>query len=708
MHCEQTYAAVGVFAFEDYQMVIRDAFIRSVVACALFIPASPGVAQWTAKGSDSPWRYYRPGNTGIMGDFCEAVGVDSAGKPWIGGYDPSFEEGGISKFDVLTGAWTPISNVDYREIGHPEDTGVTRVSEIVRDAHGAFWMGTGRGLLYFNPAVGPQSLRRFDVWNSGVPGGWTTNVDVAPDGTVWATAYGTGWGAGGVTRFDPSTEAWTTFPEAAGDDIAIQPKPGGGYFVWAMSPNAIEAVRFDSSTQVWTTIPNAVGAPYLVLGKGCTDSAGNVWMYRLTTPDMFNPVIDVRRPDGTWVNQSLPPGIENGNFGCIRAYGNGNALYADGACGVWKYESNTWHNLGRWSDGVWTDDLNIDGTGAIWACGPGGASRYEPTTGQWQRYRVTNTSQYDGFNNDLTLSQSGGDVFACANAAPGVGGLVKFEQGRWVGFNNLNYGLGFEWPFPTDNASKVYVRPSNGDLLAVPMFGTLHRRSGLGWIDMETPGIPNDVREDNTGRLWIVTGGGVYVYSGSFWIQLSDEGGTVLRPDPNRQGTMWVMNFDSVRRMDGNTIWRRTITDFPELDPQSDQFKGMVIGADGQLWVSANTINLPENGGLFRINPQNGRYKFWSPTSWSLPGQYVMPLAATPDGRVWMQYDSDFLVAERGLVSMDAKGRLTQYPAPSGGEPQWGGLPHAAIFDMEVRPLRKGYELWMVCGSRGIAVLTVK
>jgi len=47
------------------------------------------------------------------------------------------------------------------------------------------------------------------------------------------------------------------------------------------------------------------------------------------------------------------------------------------------------------------------------------------------------------------------------------------------------------------------------------------------------------------------------------------------------------------------------------------------------------------------------------------------------------------------------------FPAPPGGEPQWGGLPHRQIEDMEVREIPGGYELWMSCVSRGIAVLTV-
>ena len=48
------------------------------------------------------------------------------------------------------------------------------------------------------------------------------------------------------------------------------------------------------------------------------------------------------------------------------------------------------------------------------------------------------------------------------------------------------------------------------------------------------------------------------------------------------------------------------------------------------------------------------------------------------------------------------------FPAPPDGEPQWGSVPHGQIEDLEVRLLPTGYELWMSCVSRGIAVLTVR
>lgn len=183
--------------------------------------------------------------------------------------------------------------------------------------------------------------------------------------------------------------------------------------------------------------------------------------------------------------------------------------------------------------------------------------------------------------------------------------------------------------------------------------------------------------------------------------------GDKLQRDPDRSGTGHALTGNEIKRTDGITTFSRTIEDFPELDPQSDQFHGVAVGRNGIVWIGAGTIGLPQSGALIRLDTNNGSYTMMrKAVGWPLLGQYVMPLAVSPDGKVWMQYDSEYLVAQRGLCWFDGT-RTGAFPAPAGGEPQWGGLPHAAILDLEVRPITGGYELWMSCASRGIAVLTV-
>lgn len=658
------------------------------------------------------WRYYRPGNTGIQGDYNDAIWIGPDNDPWIGGYDASFEEGGIAKFIQAENRWINISNVDYPEIGHPDNTGTTRVRDITPDAQGNLWMGTGRGVLKFNPSIGPLSLTRYGADNSPWPGGWVTNIEVAPDGTVWASGYSTVWGGGGLMCFSPVTNAWTYLGGARPEVLAIQPKPGGGYYLWASDEPGSTGLtqRYDSTTQTWTTIPSTSGMPRNLPGNKCVDSAGNMWIYRVL-PDGFNTAMDCLRPDGTWVGVPTPP---SGGGMVTRVIGTLQALTVSGGQ-VWRFDGTLWTGLGNWGNINWTYDLAIDSIGSVWACGVGGAAKRDVSTGQWQRYRITNTGNYDSFNGDLTIDTANNHIYTGANAGPGVGGMTRFDGQRWLGWNVATYGLGWNWPFQNDSCEALSYRPSNGRIAVSPLnwlYG-IHEWTGTGFNVLMSSGGAERMCEDSTGRLWAL---GEYFslqhYNGSTWTQVGITAwGSKIQPDPQRPATIWATTGHEIVRTDGVYRFSRLIDDFPELTTQSDTFSGLAVAPGGIAWIGA-TVQFGaggSGGSLIRIDSNTGAYQMLRfDQDWPLPGQYVSPLAVTPDGRVWMQYDSDFLTAQRGLCWYDpSDGSVGVFPAPAGGEPQWGGLPHAGIEDCEVRVLPNGYELWMSCVSRGIAVLRV-
>ena len=195
------------------------------------------------------WRYYRPGNTGIQGDYNEALWIAPDGDPYIGGYDPFFEEGGFAKFIQNENRWINYSNIDYPVIGHPDDTGCTRVRDIVPDATGKLWLGTWRGALTFDPAIGASSLVPLGPGNSGLNDDFVWDIDRAPDGTMW-------FANNGSVRYDPATNTWTRFDNMGNVFLAVQPKSTGGYLVWSSSrpPTRDYTFIFDSTTQQWTII----------------------------------------------------------------------------------------------------------------------------------------------------------------------------------------------------------------------------------------------------------------------------------------------------------------------------------------------------------------------------------------------------------------------------------------------------------------------
>jgi hypothetical protein len=475
---------------------------------------------------------------------------------------------------------------------------------------------------------------------------------------------------------------------------------------------------FDSDTQQWTTLnlvyPN--GSPGDVAGmpgKDCVDDAGNFWALRLTTPGGFDS-LDYRRPDGTWVTPPEPYASVTFDIWAFTAWDSAQAILVDGQGQVFRFNGTAWSSLGVWRPGAFTYAVDVDVDGNVWVAGNGGAARRSAETGLWQRYRITNTGNFDSFNRDLTIDPATGDVYTGANAGAGIGGMTRFDGARWTGWNQATYGLGYGWPFPNDNCHAVAWRPSNGRLAVSPLdwlYG-IHEWNGAGFAALPPLTGAERMCEDSLGRLWAL---GEYYnlnhHNGTGWTPVPVVGwGAQIRPDPTMPGAVWTLTGYQLMRTDGVSTFARTIGDFPELTDNTDQFLGLAVAGDGVAWVGATALyDGPASGGaLIRIDADTGAYQMLrSSQGWPFPGDTVTPWAVSPDGRLWMQYDdSNYPYTQMGLCWYDGA-EVGSFPAPPGGEPQWGGLPHRQIEDMEVKIVPGGYELWMSCVSRGLAVLSV-
>lgn len=650
-----------------------------------------------AQNATYSWRYYRTGNTGIQGDYNEAVWIDSNGDPYIAGYNPFFEEGGFAKFLRAKNKWINYSNIDYPVIGNPQNVGSSRISEIVPDASAKLWMANWTGILSFDPLIGASSLQRFDTSNSLHPGGRTVDIDIAPDGSVWATVISVSWGNGGLVKYDPKTNQWKYWSNG-GEHLSIQPKTNGGYLVWI--DIGISMVVYNSDTKRFTQLPNTgkkdeiVGLP----GKDCVDDKGNLWAFRTTSAGNPN-ALDYRDINGVWHKVPIAYPYVTDDIWTFKALGDKQALLVDGKSETWLYNSltNRWENKGIWREGGFTDDIDMDKNGNIWICGIGGAAVRNKTTGFWQRYRVTNTSQFDYFNNDLTLDVDHNYVYAGANAGPGIGGMTRFDGQRWFGFNQATYGLGEDWPFPNDNCQALTYRPSNGHVVVSPyaIYG-IHEWDGTQFKVLQSTGGAERLCEDSYGRVWSI---GEYFdlryYNGSAWTTVPILGwGANIERDLSRPGTVWACANGQVVRTDGNYRFAKVPADFKELNSLSDVFTTVAADTGDIAWIGSTA-------GLIRVNAKNGSYQFFSPENSLIPGEMITPYIASPDGRVWFTNFGSYQTSQIGLCWFDGK-KFGVFPV------QRGGLPHAQIDDMEIRLIPGGYELWMCCMSQGIAVLKVK
>ena len=661
-----------------------------------------------SQSPEYPWRYYRAGNTGIMGDYSDAVWIDHDRDPYIAAYVPGWEEGGFSKYIRAENRWINYSNLNYPVIGSTYDVGSSRISDIVEDHDGVLWMSTWRGILRFDPAIGDSSLEFWGASNSIHPGGRTIDIDIAPDGSVWAAILSVTWGFGGLICFDPDTDDWqywgygttaNNWPALIGqcEHLSIQAKPGGGYWVWVDGEGWNTMILYDSDTQLFTLLPQNYenGEIVSLPGNDCVDDQGNLWALRVTEPGLpFS--LDYLQPDGEWVT---PPQLHSvvTDIWAFKAYGYQQALISGSNSEVFQYDGSAWQSKGIWREGSYTSSFDIDPEGNIWVTGEGGAAKRDVETGLWQRYRVTNSSQIEYWVEDISIDDMG-NVWTTANAGPGAGGFQMFDGTRWTGFNEHTYGLGYPFPFPTDNTEAIFYRPSNGQIVINPMFSYLHSWDGSSYTSLNYPETRSrGVVEDSQGRLWSL---GEYYSLKYFdeenasWITVDFTGiGANIRKDPERPATIWASSYYQVMRTDGTENYIKVLEDFPELDPQSDFINAVIPATGGIAWLGTNK-------GLFRLDTGNDTYQFFSPANSGIQGESITPLAYTPDERIWYSNFGSTDTTRIGLGWYDGS-QFGIYPVEA------GGLPHAQIPDIEIREISDGYELWISCLSQGIAVLEV-
>ena len=174
--------------------------------------------------------------------------------------------------------------------------------------------------------------------------------------------------------------------------------------------------------------------------------------------------------------------------------------------------------------------------------------------------------------------------------------------------------------------------------------------------------------------------------------------GHLIKKDLTIDGTIWASTSYEILRTNGIDHYIKHPEDFPEAAAGS--FSGFALDKNSIIWIGADSS-------LIKLNTNTGSYTTIQRSSgWPFPGENVRPLAATSDGRLWMQYDSAYPSNDNGLCWYDGV-NVGSFPAPPGGVPQWGGLPNSNIKKLEVREIPGGYELWMSCLGRGMAVLTV-
>jgi ligand-binding sensor domain-containing protein len=648
------------------------------------------------------WKRFTPGNTGVQGDYVQAIFMDPNDHPWIAGYTPIWEQGGMANFDG--DRWTNVSNVDY-----PAKLLSPRFNDIEEDANGLLWIASDAGLLRYDPAVGPASLTRFDPANTPMPADQVRDVAIAPDGAIWLAIHDVqSVPSGGLVRFDPPANAWSVWTTASGlpwgaqwplwdwiDFVSIVPDPDGGFTVWFGS-DPLGMATWKNGAMTWYGVPSLLpyNAPLTPVGlpsARAVDDLGNLWVET-------NKGLARRSPEGTYTVTGYPA---SGSTSCVFALSGGRAIAGSyySAVDLWD---GAWTSLGSWGSGKHTYAFAEDSTGAIWTGGIGGAAKYE--NGAWQRYRLMNTGMFGYFLRTLDFDAAG-TLYMNDNAGPGVGGFVMFDGVHWTGVNNYNYGLGPAWGLPSDDVEALVTR-ANGHLLIAPAgLQGLYDWDGANYRQLIPQGFDiMEVEEDGLGRAWAAHyGGGVSLIEGEGRVQMTNANSPLpfgpigsIVADERQAGYVWIAAQYGLAHTDGST-WQVYPRELLGLTQNSIGYfiDCLEPAGDGTVWVGSGQ-------GLYRFHPQTLTYERYTPANSALPGYQVSAIEMAPDGSVWIAtFDGSTYPYPGGLTHFDGR-RWTTYR--QGSSP----LPHNQISDLASKRTPRGYEVWVATASEGLAVVSVE
>lgn len=673
------------------------------IAAAAFLASAPV----NAEPGDVYWELIRPTNTGIAGDFVQSIFIDDDDSPWISAYTPFWEEGGLSHPEG--DYWRVLSNVDCPQIGN--EIGSPRFNDIVKTDDGVMWIGTGRGLLRFDPSVQPWCVTKFTPANSGIAGADVSNIDIAPDGTLWLAC--STWGGstqGGLSQYDPATDTWQSWdtsnglPWWAGWDwvtyVAVQPDAGGGYTVWFGS-SEMGLTTYKDGLFIWygsPTPPDESPLPTGVGGHDPVDDNGNLLL-------MTDQGIAFRSPSGEYtVVGGYPFGLSS-EVAIFEPISGGRVLLGTYYADVFLWDNNGWTWLGDWGSGNHTYALVEDSTGAFWAGGIGGSSKYED--GFWQRYRLTNTGMLSFFLNTIAFDDLG-NVYMDANAGPGVGGFDVLHPDRtWTNANDATYGIGWPWGLPTDSTSDIAVRDNGNIVLALGGIQGIVEfdPEALQYIYLTPQGYDFEtVAIDGLGRVWGGRyGSGAFLITAPMQYQIFSSGNSPLPvaevvdiiPDPNQPGYIYIGAPFGIAHTDGVnwTVWPREEFDLYQ-DTIGHHIIDFDVAADGTFWVASGL-------GLNHYDPATGINARHDLTNAPLPSDDVDNVEVAPDGSVWITMFDQVAPYPGGLAQLkNEQWRVWR----QGTSP----LPHNQIWDLASRPTDTGYEVWVATASEAMAVVSVE
>jgi len=539
----------------------------------------------------------------------------------------------------------PAQHLSFSEV--TEGLGNLNVNCMAQDHAGYLWIGTENGLYRYDG----NQFRQYGAAD-GIRGHIIQSLFVAPDGTLFVGtrdgiyfqlqngSFGEVHPPGTLNQF--SQRIGTVFTAMAPDQVVIADR-SGAFLLHHVEPDrwAAEPMHLDGAA-IWSVLYSSDGALWYGCDSDlCRQQNGETthlgaalhlpneqWMHLLLARDGqiwargSSHLGEVLTAENRFEPHDLPGSSNNVPYGALAQDAQGHIVATQGPdFGLWQQ--------GHWQmvtarNGLSRYDLSalfIDREGSIWIGVVGHGLRRWLGQGSWEAYTFP-----DGLSDDLVWAslrdksgrlwigtESGldfipaGEQTAKAWTAPGIQtsravSLAETADGSiWMGSAagslvriDPKTLAGIQWTVPevyrvlSDGAHKLWIATGGG--LYVVDTAAVDRSPHL----VEDPAISDprkrfsDLTMDTAGRLWAASDQGLFRMDGSGWRRI-DPGLSAVNPyqiAADRRGNLWAAGaFTGIMRLRiaGDQIVESQHIIRPQL--LSDQVVSLLVDHRGWLWV---------------------------------------------------------------------------------------------------------------------------
>lgn len=538
------------------------------------------------------------------------INIAPDGKMWVATSE------GLNEFDASTETFTRF----LHDPANGESISSSHIDTSLVEADGTLWVGSENGLDRRKP--GETGFQHYSLTPAktddeafgGIGPGRVFTMYLDGGNTLWLGTLG-----GGLLRLDRESESFTRFRHDPNDPTSLTNdnirdiyEDRAGTF-WLATDRGIS--RMDRSSGTFRNYlpddndPQSLRANHI--GPLLEDGLGNFWV----TSDKLGVSLFDRAAETFshyFHDPADPRSLIAGRVWSIFEDRSGVVwLGTDGinrllpTVHAFQLFRNTTESVNE--AGTVPNRLLQTGNGTIWMNAIEGIDRFNPATGDWQRFALRPDDPTSGHNEAMAIHEDrGGNLWV---AYPRYVSRVDVETGQHTSFEIAHRPL------------CVYVDTVGRLWLCMPFYGFVEFDIETGEqtrLFAEDPEDPEAIShtfayfafEDSSGRFWIGT------YSG---LNLFDPGAGKFKVYTNVDGDSSSISHSEIRAYfeDSNgNVWFGTENGLNRYNPLTDDFTRFFNGPDTQLnringivAGDANRLWLSLGAGLAEFDPQSEQFR---------------------------------------------------------------------------------------------------